>query len=209
MTTTDQRNFINACVQCGQSWVYGHVCPNANRTATQPILPITTDQRSEALRLASELTRNVGEIDADDQVVLVPRWTAEGAIAELRRLAEENERLKAPAVRAVPVVWWLPSAAPNWYAPVWHVGSNPPDHITGTRAKEVGWIPLYAAPQPAAPTQVTEDAVSHWRTRALAAEGTLAKFKQVGRMDYSFTSKINWKSGVPAEHTILYARVNP
>lgn len=49
-------------------------------------------EQSEALRLADELQRNVIQTDHDDQVVLVPRWTVEGAIEEIRR---QHARIEA------------------------------------------------------------------------------------------------------------------
>lgn len=51
--------------------------------------------------------------------------------------------------------------------------------------------------------------VQYWKHRALTAEGKLAKFKQVGKVDYSFISRVFWLPRMPPDKTILYARVNP
>lgn len=61
-------------------------------------------EQSEALRLADELQRNVIQTDHDDQVVLVPRWTVEGAIEEIRRQharIDADEALMRQALEAL------------------------------------------------------------------------------------------------------------
>ena len=49
----------------------------------------------EALRLADDLKTVIRQEDAEDNVILVPRWTAEDSAAKLIRQHAEIERLKA------------------------------------------------------------------------------------------------------------------
>lgn len=58
-------------------------------------------EKPEALRLADDLETVIRQEDAEDNVILVPRWTAEDSVAELRRLHAEIKRLKAERDEAV------------------------------------------------------------------------------------------------------------
>ena len=51
-------------------------------------------EQSEALRLADALSAAIKQVDADDQVIHIARWFVEDAADELRRLDEENCRLR-------------------------------------------------------------------------------------------------------------------
>ena len=53
------------------------------------------NEKPEALRLANDLETVIRQEDAEDNVILVPRWTAEDSVAELRLQHAEIERLKA------------------------------------------------------------------------------------------------------------------
>ena len=57
-------------------------------------------EKPEALRLADDLETVIRQEDAEDNVILVPRWTAEESADALRRQHAEIERLKAVALQA-------------------------------------------------------------------------------------------------------------
>ena len=58
-------------------------------------------EKPEALRLANDLETVIRQEDAEDNVILVPRWTAEESAAKLIRQHTEIERLKAERVEAL------------------------------------------------------------------------------------------------------------
>lgn len=164
MTTTDQPNFINACVQCGQSWVYGHVCPNANRTATQPILPTTTDQRSEAQTPLADLLDDVPEdivlgIQGDEPVFKsytnIPIGKlAKQAAAELRRLHQSEREAWRYASELEQDRGRLADENERLKAQeVSLIGGDERRHII-CLCPDCTARKIVAAPQPAAPTQV-------------------------------------------------------
>jgi hypothetical protein len=45
----------------------------------------------------------------------------------------------------VPLAWVWPSKAPNWHAPVWNLGPEPPTPLTRPEAIARGWSPLYGS----------------------------------------------------------------
>ncbi len=75
----------------------------------------------------------------------------------------------------VPAAWVCPSRAPNWHAPGWSLGQEPPTPLTRPEAIARGWSPLYGPDTIERLTRERDEAVARERERCAAICESVAR----------------------------------